>query len=283
MADLERVSASHELATLEAEAKMISRLPMAGALKGHPDAVLSVGIVAKAFGIDLAHAMAGGAPALYYVEDAHQVILSARLRAALALRAGHDLWWEGDAESCTAYLKRRGSDKVQSLTYTMEDAKRVASRSGKKMTENPAWKSHPADMLRNSAVRKLVSFACPDTLLGMGASDAYDNPPAIVDDDALAAELDAGEIVEPEADTTEPEATEGGEPFVPFETLKPERPTPEAVAEMARFLNERFDSPVERARFREAARARGLSLDLAESVDNLAALGNLSIELTSDT
>ena len=92
-----------------------------------------------------------GKPALY-----------ARAMVAIVLGAGHDIWVEEEKPgSVTVAGRRKGSDKVQSVTWTTE----MAQRAG--YTKNSKYQSDPQSMLYARASGDLARRIAPDALLGM--------------------------------------------------------------------------------------------------------------------
>lgn len=87
----------------------------------------------------------------------------AELARALVLRAGHELWVE-DATTTrvTACGRRRGSDQVHRVTWTMDDAKRAG------LAGSQTWRQYPRQMLTARATAELVRMMAPDVLAGIG-------------------------------------------------------------------------------------------------------------------
>ena len=92
-----------------------------------------------------------GKPALY-----------ARGMVAIVLAAGHEVWCEAESEGvCTMAGKRKGSDHVHRITWTIEDAKRAGYFSNKK------YETDPRSMLYARASGDIARRVAPDALLGM--------------------------------------------------------------------------------------------------------------------
>lgn len=94
----------------------------------------------------------------------------AELGRALALGAGHEIWVD---ESTNTRVKvsgrRRGSDKVQTATWTLDDVKKAG-------ISNANYAKYPRQMLLARASAELVRMLCPDVLGGvtMFAEEAAD-------------------------------------------------------------------------------------------------------------
>lgn len=86
----------------------------------------------------------------------------AEIGRALALAAGHDLWVEESTNTrVTVAGQRRGSQRVQTVTWTMDDAKRAG------IAGNPAYARYPRQMLLARASAELVRAMCPEVLGGI--------------------------------------------------------------------------------------------------------------------
>ncbi len=86
----------------------------------------------------------------------------AELARALALAAGHEIWVEEQTNTkCTVVGKRRGSDREQRVTWSLDDVKKAG-------IVNPAYSKFPRQMLLARASAELVRAMCPDVLGGIG-------------------------------------------------------------------------------------------------------------------
>lgn len=84
------------------------------------------------------------------------------LYKALVYQHGHEMWVvEESAESATVAGKRAGSDRVETVTFTIDDARR-ANLLGK---DN--WKSYPRDMLVARASKRVAKRIAPEAILGL--------------------------------------------------------------------------------------------------------------------
>lgn len=108
----------------------------------------------------------------------------AELARALALAAGHELWVD---ESTNTRVKvsgrRRNSDHVMSVTWTMDDVKKAG-------IANQNYAKYPRQMLLARASAELVRQLCPDALGGISlfAEEADDLEPATPADAPLVKE-----------------------------------------------------------------------------------------------
>lgn len=94
----------------------------------------------------------------------------AELARALALAAGHEVWVDESTNTrVTVSGKRRNSDHVMTVTWTMDDAKRAGLAGGN-------YQKYPRQMLLARASAELVRQLCPDALGGitMFAEEADD-------------------------------------------------------------------------------------------------------------
>jgi hypothetical protein len=105
----------------------------------------------------------------------------AELARALALAAGHEVWTtESTNTRVTVQGKRRGSNNVQSVTWTMDDVRKAGITSG-------MYSKYPRQMLLARASAELVRMMCPDVLGGIamfaeeveaGDTEGVDTAPA---------------------------------------------------------------------------------------------------------
>lgn len=86
----------------------------------------------------------------------------AELARALVLAAGHEMWVENQTNTTvTVAGRRKGSDIIQRVTWTMDDAKR-AGLDGKQN-----WRKWPRQMLVARASSELARMSFPDCLGGI--------------------------------------------------------------------------------------------------------------------
>lgn len=99
----------------------------------------------------------------------------AELGRALANAAGHEIWVDESTNTrVTVSGRRRGSQRSQTVTWTMDDAKRAG------IAGNPSYAKYPRQMLLARASAELVRAMCPEVLGGIVvfAEEAVD-----IDDD----------------------------------------------------------------------------------------------------
>jgi len=141
----------------------------------------------------------GGKPALY-----------ARTMAAIVMSHGHQMWTEEESEGrVTVAGRRKGSDKVERVTWTSE----MAQRAG--YTSNAKYKSDPRSMLYARASGDVARRIAPDALLGMahnveeltvaGEVSEPQRPAAAADRMRAALGSQPAEEPEPETPTAEPD------------------------------------------------------------------------------
>jgi len=100
--------------------------------------------------------------------------LYAKIKVALAQRAGHDVWDEElSAERVTVCGRRKGwpEDRFVRITITIEDAERAG------WTINETYRKTPADMLWSRAVGRVLDRIAADTLNGIASIETMDDEP----------------------------------------------------------------------------------------------------------
>jgi hypothetical protein len=86
----------------------------------------------------------------------------AELARALALAAGHEIWvTESTNTRVTVAGRRRDSENVQQVTWTLDDVRKAGIAS-------PMYTKYPRQMLLARASAELVRLMCPDVLGGIG-------------------------------------------------------------------------------------------------------------------
>lgn len=138
---------------------------------------------------------------------------------------GHEIWVVDESpESATVAGQRRGSSRVHTVTYTMEDAVRAGlterwdKRQGKKVPTE-TYQKHPRDMLVARAGKRCAKRIAPEAMMTMPPplNYAYTDAgriqlvPIVHDDDQGDDDIVDGEIVEPGEDPgVVPEQMSGG-------------------------------------------------------------------------
>lgn len=152
-------------------------------LRNNPPAVLACILKGAELGVSALHALSQ-----IHVIDGRPC-LSAELQRALVLSRGHEIWFDETTITRAVICGRRaGSDHVQTVTYTIEDAKR-ANLAGKQN-----YRTVPRAMMIARATGELVRMMFADVSAGMsynveevtdgvddwdtvGAAGAPDSPP----------------------------------------------------------------------------------------------------------
>ncbi|RAX50896.1 hypothetical protein DQ353_00395 [Arthrobacter sp. AQ5-05] len=129
--------------------------------RGKPDAAAAAILTGKSLGLDPMNALANifvvqGRPALY-----------ARTMAALVMREGHEvIRTNAESGSVTVQARRRGQERWQEFTWTIERAKLAGYTSNKK------YQSDPIGMLTAKALAEACRVIAPDVLTGVAAYSA---------------------------------------------------------------------------------------------------------------
>lgn len=149
--------ADHEWAALERLVPVLAKAP--GRFRGQPDQLLAVAVTVHSLGMPVNLNTVNQ----FYVVDG-VVSPMAQAMVSLAYMRGHELWLpdeECDENSATAYGRRRGSDRVHSRTFTIEDARRAS------LLEKSNWQRYAPDMLKARAATRVCKAAFPDALMGL--------------------------------------------------------------------------------------------------------------------
>jgi hypothetical protein len=115
-----------------------------------------------------------------------QAALYARSMAALVLSAGHEVWTvESKDESVTVSGRRRGSERMETATWTLARAQKAG------YTDNAKYRTDPQGMLYAKALSEVCRKIAPDVLNGVYAveemqlerveSERVDQPASSVD------------------------------------------------------------------------------------------------------
>lgn len=129
--------------------------------RGKPDAAAAAILTGKSLGLDPMNALSNifvvhGRPALY-----------ARTMAALVMREGHEVVrTNAETGSVTVQARRRGSERWQEFTWTIERAKLAG------YTNNKKYQTDPIGMLTAKALAEACRVIAPDVLTGVAAYSA---------------------------------------------------------------------------------------------------------------
>lgn len=96
--------------------------------------------------------------------------LAAEAQRALILAAGHEIWIE-EASTTRVVMsgKRADSDRISTVTWTMDDAKR-ANLAGK-----PNYRAYPRQMLQARATAELARLIFADVIGGLAATEEIED------------------------------------------------------------------------------------------------------------
>lgn len=134
--------------------------------------------------------------------------MRALLMRALVLRAGHDMWVEESTETRAIIKgKRRGSNRVETSTWTMDRARKAG------LTNKRNWQNHPGAMLVARGTTEVARLIAPDELLALPYSIEE-----LEDDDGSAASADGvapSQTVRPARRTAQRAARVDPAPVVP--------------------------------------------------------------------
>ena len=130
--------------------------------RGKPEEAAAAIMYGAALGFDPMNSLQnlysiGGKPALY-----------ARAAVAVALSKGHRIWTVEDTpESVTVAGQRKGSDKVEQITWTLDRAKKAG------YTSNKNYEKDPHAMLYARASGDVARRIAPDALLGIAMVGSF--------------------------------------------------------------------------------------------------------------
>jgi hypothetical protein len=182
------------------------------ALRNNPAAITAALLYGEEVGLagpmtSLARiAVINGTPTLY-----------AEAQRALILHAGHDLWIdELTVSRCTVAGRRKDSDQISRVTWTMDDARR-AGLAGKQ-----PWRTYPRQMLLARASAELARAVFPDAIGGLAATEELEDSPELADANGATepkptrrrrrANVSTTETAQPPAPTHSPEEAPASEP-----------------------------------------------------------------------
>lgn len=124
--------------------------------QGKPDECAAAMLYGASLGLDPMQAVKG----IYVVHGT--AALYARAMASIVMRDGHQLWTESSSdEAVTVCGRRRGTDNVETSTWTYARAKKAG------YTSNPKYDSDPQVMLYAKALSEVARKIAPDSLSGV--------------------------------------------------------------------------------------------------------------------
>lgn len=142
-------------------------LPTHSPRKGAPaqgrDKAIAKGMAAAVFGASLGFGVAKSLQNVFTVHGMPSIY--ARTAVALVLSHGHEVWTEEESpQSVTVAGRRRGSEKVEPSTWTIQRAEQAG------FTSNPKYKTQPQEMLYAKAAMAVCRRLAPDVLEGIPMS-----------------------------------------------------------------------------------------------------------------
>lgn len=144
---------AHKLATAVASTQMIPKH-----FQGKPDECAAAMLYGASLGLDPMQSVRQ----IYVVHG--QAALYARAMSALILGAGHKVWTvESTDASVTVAGSRKGSEHVESSTWTFDRANKAG------YTNNAKYKTDPQAMLYSKALSEVCRKIAPDVLSGVYA------------------------------------------------------------------------------------------------------------------
>lgn len=98
-----------------------------------------------------------------------RIFVGAEAQRALVLAAGHEIWPDELGTTRATWCgRRRGSEQVTRVTWSLDDARRA------NLVNKPNWRSYPRQMLSARASAELVRAVFADVVHGIGALEEYD-------------------------------------------------------------------------------------------------------------
>jgi len=192
------MSDAHALAKAVANTQMIPKH-----FQGKPDECAAAMLYGASLGLDPMQSVRQ----IYVVHG--QAALYARAMVSLVLGAGHEVWTvESTDESVTVAGRRKGTQHVETSTWTYERAKRAG------YTNNEKYRTDPQAMLYSKAASEVCRKIAPDVLSGVYAVEE------------LQVERWDGEVVE-----TRPSKPRGLAAVLPKTSPVPDVPGPTTSAE----------------------------------------------------
>lgn len=122
-------------------------------LQGRPEAVLACFLYGHEIGVGPMESLAQ----IAIIEG--RPAISAQLMRARVLTAGHEIWEEdGNTTRVTMAGRRSGADRIQTVTWTLDDARKAG------LGGRANWTRYPRQMLEARATAHLCRLIFPDVL-----------------------------------------------------------------------------------------------------------------------
>jgi hypothetical protein len=165
--DVARLRAAAEYAAYIADTEFVP-----APLRGRPAAIAAAILYGAELGLNPMRSLA-----MIAVIKGRPAMIAEAQRAKI-LAEGHEIWFEESTTTrATAAGRRKSSDRIGRITWTLDDAKRAG------LAGNPAYRSYPAEMLRARASAALARAMFADVIGGLAAAEELeggtDNGPAI--------------------------------------------------------------------------------------------------------
>lgn len=149
------LNTAHKLATQIAGTDFAPK-----SLRGRPEAVMAALLMGREIGLGPMSALAH-----IHIIEGRPSIDALTLRG-LVLSAGHEMWvQESTPQSATVCGRRRGSEHVQTVTWTMKDAQNAG------LASKDNWRKYPRQMLVSRASAEVARLVAPDALGGVAYTD----------------------------------------------------------------------------------------------------------------
>lgn len=157
------LNAAHKIATAICATAFVPQH-----FRNKPDEGAAAILRGQSLGLDPMQSLAA-----FYVVNGN-VGMAAETMVALLISHGHSVWTEDSSdEAVTVAGHRRGSERVQKVTITIDQAKRAGWATGQNN-----YSKTPSDMLYARAATRLCRRVAPDSLRGIPSiEDAADLPP----------------------------------------------------------------------------------------------------------
>lgn len=136
--------------------------------------------------------------------------LYAEVKVAILAAHGHRVWTDlRTDEAVTVSGCRKGQDRVETITITIEQAKRAG------WTTNATYAKTPQDMLWARAAARVCKLVAPELLHGINGLEEFDEPAPMRVQATLGGPVTAAEILgAAEVEDGEPRPAGGDEPAV---------------------------------------------------------------------
>jgi hypothetical protein len=149
--------------------------------------------------------------------------MSAELKRARALAAGHDIVYEETStQRCVVKGRRKGDDNWTTVTWSMDDARNA------KLVNKDNWRLYPRRMLQARAIGELCDLIFPDTTAGLPTIEEVTDGGEFTEvvGTAEAKPAAKGRTAKRATKVTRPPAESGKPPVEPAPSKAPSPPLP---------------------------------------------------------